>query len=428
MAGGPVTNRPRHYWKVLFATVLIVGTFLAQIVVAPTGKDAYRLPKELVLRAEALLLVAIFAGWATWRPSEIRFDHLRHPTVALGTATFMWIVISAQASINPTLSGAALLDAAVIFVIAIGAYLGAAFLDQRALAAVLVPAAGISIMAVAERLRDAPLTAEWPYKVTTVLGNPNFVGGHLCVPTILAVCWYQADKNKRWLALAGLLGAGVVASGSIAAIVTLFIGTCVVFARHRVLRVATVVATALVVIVVATISAHDPTRERISGVVERLTDRKLDAALSGRILPAVVAIKMFSRKPILGSGPGTFHFEYMPYVVELARVQAPVVREAHAMSINFGEAHNEHLQILAEVGLPGYLLFLSLLAVLGGATFEERHPTDLKDHLVRTFSLPFAVTVAVMCVAQFPLHLAATVATYAYLAGIFAGWARRPAI
>jgi O-antigen ligase len=67
------------------------------------------------------------------------------------------------------------------------------------------------------------------------------------------------------------------------------------------------------------------------------------------------ALKMFADKPLLGFGPGTYQFFYGNYQVSNDL--------SHLSSFNGskGHAHSEYLNVLSETGLPGFIIFLSLI-------------------------------------------------------------------
>lgn len=72
-----------------------------------------------------------------------------------------------------------------------------------------------------------------------------------------------------------------------------------------------------------------------------------DASAMGRIRSWGVAVKMWADHPITGVGPRNFTQQYRYYAV---------TDDVHV-------AHNSYLQMLAETGLPGFLLFVSLIGV-----------------------------------------------------------------
>ncbi len=77
------------------------------------------------------------------------------------------------------------------------------------------------------------------------------------------------------------------------------------------------------------------------------------AATSGRVLIWRAALNMIGTHPLKGVGLGRFGYNYLLY-------QAGVLREGE-QPLNAKRAHNEYLQIWAEMGTPAILLFLLFL-------------------------------------------------------------------
>src|SRR5204863_8064108 len=120
-------------------------------------------------------------------------------------------------------------------------------------------------------------------------------------------------------------------------------------------------------------------------------------------LPAFIACwRMFRDHPLIGVGPGCFAWWYMPYKQQLNYENPDMFRVPE----NFGQAHSDHLQILATTGLPGYLIFVAALALLawrGVRVTGERWPSRFA-HIAAP---ALAASAAVLTIAQFPLELAA---------------------
>lgn len=67
------------------------------------------------------------------------------------------------------------------------------------------------------------------------------------------------------------------------------------------------------------------------------------------------AMRMVASRPVFGFGPGTFVFQYAPFQSS---------KDLTIISVNsgtLGDAHSEYFSALSEQGIPGLLLFLSLL-------------------------------------------------------------------
>ena len=96
--------------------------------------------------------------------------------------------------------------------------------------------------------------------------------------------------------------------------------------------------------------------------------------------------------------------------------------------MNFGEVHNDHLQVASETGLPGYALFLAALVLVASATWRPRTvPAEKEDDrsratFVRLLALPLAVSMFILALAQFPLELVAPTHAYLWAAAAIVAW------
>lgn len=68
-------------------------------------------------------------------------------------------------------------------------------------------------------------------------------------------------------------------------------------------------------------------------------------------------LKMWRAHPWLGTGFGTFHIEFPAYASEELKAAFPQGERI------VNDAHNEYLQILAETGLAGFVIFMAILAI-----------------------------------------------------------------
>jgi probable O-glycosylation ligase (exosortase A-associated) len=95
------------------------------------------------------------------------------------------------------------------------------------------------------------------------------------------------------------------------------------------------------------LTTSDQLKEKYADRSSSITSFEEDESAMGRIRAWGVALQMWSDHPITGVGPRNFTLLYRRY---------SNTDEVHV-------AHNSYLQMLAETGLPGFLLFVSLLAV-----------------------------------------------------------------
>jgi len=89
-----------------------------------------------------------------------------------------------------------------------------------------------------------------------------------------------------------------------------------------------------------------------------------DVSVQERLNRYSCALRMAADRPWMGFGPGTFPFQYLPYqrTGETTRISiyAPLTHRGPDNYGRGGGAHSEYLQALAELGWPGFLLFLTL--------------------------------------------------------------------
>ncbi|MBN2610349.1 MAG: O-antigen ligase family protein [Bacteroidales bacterium] len=91
--------------------------------------------------------------------------------------------------------------------------------------------------------------------------------------------------------------------------------------------------------------------------IQSMSNVSTDASNLERINRWSCAMRMFTEKPLLGWGPGTYMFQYAPF---------QVTREKTEISTNAadrGNAHSEYLGPLSESGAPGMLTFLLIVAL-----------------------------------------------------------------
>jgi O-antigen ligase len=152
-----------------------------------------------------------------------------------------------------------------------------------------------------------------------------------------------------------------------------------------------------------------------------IATRNWDTVTSGRVLPYLAAGYMFRDHPIMGVGPGCFKWEYFPYKVKINALYSKLVV---GWGINFGEVHNDHLQVLAETGLPGYAIFIAAAVLLGAASLRPVHnpAPSAEARFSRLASLPLVAGFLIAALGQFPLELAATNTVNLFLFALCCAW------
>lgn len=418
LSKSPSANR--WLWR-----IIVGGVVFIPVVFSWSGKDNFRLPKELVFRAEAILVfsicTALFFANKLRRPS-----HWSDASVIIPAGVVLWAFVCMLAATNRALSIASFLWVsgwALIFLVT------SALAQDRRLPIVyfaLVPAA---VNAAFLLLQEADLwnpffpgkSLEHAYH-TGLIGNPNDAGTFLAAPTVACFALVFASSSHRLLhiALTLFLVIALVANHTLSALIALgagFLATVFLVSRRK--AVAAVIIACI--LAVGLVWFYPPLRFRYELATRFISARYYDGVLSGRIIPFVAAYHMFLDRPILGVGPGCFKWEFFPYKVRITDQYKKLALAG--TTVNYGEVHNDHLQVLAETGLPGYALFVAALIAIGAASFKKSSSGGGPEaEFSRLASFPLAIAFAVIALGQFPLELAASAAVNLYLFALCSAW------
>lgn len=113
--------------------------------------------------------------------------------------------------------------------------------------------------------------------------------------------------------------------------------------------------------------------------VQSIYNISSDASNLERINRWQSAFRMFSERPLLGWGPGTYQFIYAPF----QRSKERTIISTNAGDL--GNAHSEYIGPLSEQGVPGLLSVFSLIVVI--LIYGIRVYRNAKDRQIRLFSL-----------------------------------------
>jgi len=404
--------------------VLGLGAVVVATIFSRAGTDMFRLPKELVFRAEAVVLLMLGAFWITANRRTWRFG--KRQEFLLVAAIAGWTLITAAASTNRQLSFDSLITVAAAAVIFIATCLAAQGLSFIAIDVLMI---GCGVNAVIVILQELKIWTPFPdsldaathYGSIALLGNANDVGTYLAAPAVAAIVLaVTAAGWRRWIyaAVGLLLAAGVAASATRTALIAVVVAL-IVFAIVHSRRAMLAVAALLLVLSFVVLSPSTTLGRGIRQLVSAAAHRDYEQLFSERLLPFLAAIDMTRDHPILGVGPGCFKYHFMPYRVALSgKYPAGLTR---GFPMNWGEVHNDHLQVSSETGVPGYLLFLAALALCAGG--RRRAPAMTPEAtFARALRLPLATVIFVICLAQFPLELAAPRLMFLSLGALCITW------
>ncbi len=419
---------PPAYVQAIAAT-LGVGLLIVSTVIGWYSLHVFRGPKEIAFRTEAILAVVILvfaattigSGWRVLIRDVGRFE------VLLPLAIVGWTVVTTVVSTNRALSEESLVTVLAAAVIFLATRRVAPHLPLLALDVCLgIASINAIFVAVQEYVGWNPFyfppEARGHITGTALVGNPNDVGSYLAGPLIAAIVAVLEVPGRRRIpyGIATIvLSAGVLASGTRTAIVAAVCGAIVV-ALLRPMRQALVVLLVTVITLGLVLRPSTTMGQRTRALVQAASERRYDVLLSDRLPAFLTAIDMLRSRPIWGVGPGTFKYHFMDARMALETRYPPAWTQGWPQ--NFGETHNDHLQTAAETGVPGYLLFLTAVALVGFRGRGEQVAGDVKAQVGRALRAPLATTFFVLCLAQFPLQIAAPRLMFITLAAVALGW------
>jgi len=153
-------------------------------------------------------------------------------------------------------------------------------------------------------------------------------------------------------------------------------------------------------------STENPLNKSAITVAQRAvsTFDEQDPSINTRLLMWRTTLQMIIEKPLLGSGIGTFEMNYLDYQAEFLKRNPYYIK----YSGKAREAHNEYLQMWAELGLVGLGVFLSIIFVFYNLIinyFKKEH-NDKKR--ITVLGLLMGITCFLIhSLFTFPLHVPA---------------------
>jgi O-antigen ligase len=431
-------HRPPQTLPERFAFAVVCAIVIAlPLTFDPLGQDIWRLPKELAFRASAILLAVAFSFVLPSRfRTRVTARRLLRPQFLLPLLAVIWAGITTLASTNRLLSVDSfwtVVCSGIVFIAVFATLRDKGFL---AVDVALIPAVINAILIALQEygiwqpFRFSP-EAIGHLSSSALIGNPNDVGAYLTIPAVAAAVATGAATGARriaYLVVSLALGVGIIASGARGCIIAYGVAL-VVFLLSRSLRTAIGVTVLLILVSAAIVSPATLAGRRMRQLWTAAREHKYEVLFSERLPPFLCAIDMFRDHPIVGVGPGCFKFHYMAYRLALVRNYPESWTSGFPM--NFGETHNDHLQLLAEAGIPAYLLFLGAAIVIGRQSAivdrESGRPQRVTRQFARDLALPLVVAMFLVTMTQFPLQIAASRLMFLYFAGLCMTWSENVA-
>jgi O-antigen ligase len=412
------------------AAILALGCVIVPLVFKSSTLDPFREPKEIAFRLTAILtlVAAVFFATARGRRFSELWSNIPKRELIVCGAVLGWTIVTTITSTNRLLSVSSIVTVAATVSLYLTARRLVPSFPMRALDICLLPAIVNAIVII---LQEAhiwnPFT--FPGRVggheqsTAFTGHPNDAGVYLLGATVAAVVAVTVARGT-WRVLyalvAMLLLTGILASATRTAMIAFAI-SMFAFALYRPWKQSLVIFGTILIIAATAFATSALLRRQFQVLIDAARQQRYDRLTSERLMPFLTAISMFRKHPLMGVGPGCFRYHYMDERLALTSELPPNLTRSFPQ--NFGETHNDHLQIAAETGLPGYLLFIAALVIVALPAFRKLEPhAPVKTAYARSLAIPLVVAFAVVALAQFPLQIAATRMMFLSFAVLATGW------
>jgi O-antigen ligase len=408
--------------RMLWLLVLI-----APLLISPTGKEAFRLPKAMASGWLALASLLFFA-WEVRRAGTIRWGDLwRRPAVRAILPLLAVATASFAASLHPLHTREGLADLWIGAAAVIGWSLA---LEprrlERLLAGLLIPASLLALLGILQfhrifqPLQFTGIEFDPRLAVTSLAGNPGDLGAFLVLPCLIAQWavfrWRGRSRVLAALALVLCLYA-VALTQTLAALAALALGSALLWALLLPRRQAALIFGGGAALALVLALAIGPLRERIAAKAGQAAAGDWNSVLTGRLDGWRAALWMFREHPWTGVGHGAYRPEYVPALNDLLDRGIQMYPQ-HIQPV-FANAHNEYLEAVAEWGIAGIAALAWGLWVL--VTALRRGSSRSTGEEGQALAWAGVAALAVLSFVYFPFR----VALIAWPALLFLSWVFR---
>ena len=404
-----VSNHHYYIWLIapalllmLLALVSIDIFFLLLLFITPLSVQLRflypDLPVDAFLPTEPMLaFLLILVAYKIVVAREFQSSFLRKPLTIVVGITLVWMLITSLTGthilVSLKYSLARLWFVSVFYLLSYELFRQPGFLEKslRILVAGMIPVIlyhMVRLQAAGLFNRQAAHSSTWPF-----FNDHTSFGAAVSFLVPLLVYFIYASRRTIWkLVYSGVLVifiTGLVFSYSRAA--WLSIAVAVIFSMVYLLRIPwKIIGTGMLVLLIVGILSwqslftgiQSNTQDSSANLLEHvqsISNITSDNSNLERINRWKCALRMIAEKPLLGTGPGTYQFEYAPYQLSYER------SDISTNSGDGGNAHSEYLGAMSDSGIPAGLLYILLLII----AFRSGHRVwkDSSSRQIRFLSL-----------------------------------------
>ena len=267
-------------------------------------------------------------------------------------------------------------------------------------------------------------------KVGSLIGQKNWISNYLALIFPLMLCFYLLEKIKKkkiiyFTSLSFLYAALMICQSRgiwISLSLSLFLGIFLIFKFNffnlfKENKKWLILLLITFIIITLIYSTDNPLNKSLLTVTQRAlsTFDEKDPSINTRILMWKVTGQMIKDKPFLGGGIGSFKISYLDYQARFLKEHP----EYNKYWTNAKEAHNEYLQIGAEIGLFGLGIILIIILKLYNLFINFlKKEIDNKRKLICWGLLIGITSFLIHSLFDFPLHVPALGSAFFIILGL----------
>jgi O-antigen ligase/Tfp pilus assembly protein PilF len=271
-------------------------------------------------------------------------------------------------------------------------------------------------------------------QVASLIGQKNWISNYIALIFPLLFCFYLLEKIKKkkiiyFISLSFLYTTLIICQSRgiwISISLTLFFGVFLIFKFNffnlfKENKKWLILLLITFIIITLIYSTDNPLNKSALTVPQRAisTFDEKDPSINTRILMWKVTGLMIKDRPFLGGGIGSFKINYLDYQARFLREHP----EYDKYWTNAKEAHNEYLQIGAEIGLFGLgIILIMILKLYNLFIIFLKKEIDNKRKLICWGLLLGITSFLIHSLFTFPLHVPALGSAFFIILGLSAAY------
>jgi len=268
------------------------------------------------------------------------------------------------------------------------------------------------------------------HKLTSTIGQKNWISNYLAMIFPVMFFYFLLEKFKRnkiiYFLLLSILYITLMICQSrgiwISISLTLIFAIYIIF-KFKLINIFQenkkwlILLMFIFLIITIIYSTNNPLNKSAITVPQRVisTFDEQDPSINRHLLKWKITLDMIKDKPIFGSGIGTFKMNYLDYQADFLKDNPYYIKYSEKAR----EAHNEYLQMWAEIGIIGLVIFIGVILIFYGLIINYLKKVDNDKDKIIVFGLVLGITCFLIhCLFTFPLHVPALGVTFFTLVGL----------